>query len=256
VTLVFHLAGAVKALNRAGYERINHTGTRNLLAAVAARAPRALFVHVSSLAAAGPSIDGGCSARPPEQTRPVSNYGESKRLAELAVCSSGLAWTIVRPPVVYGPGDAATRLLFRQACALRCPVPREPRPLSVIHVEDAVSALLLAAAGSAVSAIVPLDGRDRTDTHAFLRAIADACGHRARFVFVPKVLATVAAGVADCWAAVSRRPGFFSRDKVAEIHASGWVADGRVARERLAFEPAIGLQAGLREVALREGFRT
>jgi nucleoside-diphosphate-sugar epimerase len=126
----------------------------------------------------------------------------------------------------------------------------------VIHVEDVVTALLLAGSGSAAACVVPLDGAERTDTHALLRAMADACGRRIRYVVLPRSLAVVAAGAADFWAAIARRPGFFSRDKVAEIHAPGWIADGRVARERLVFEPSVGLAAGLRGIAELEGLRT
>jgi uncharacterized protein YbjT (DUF2867 family) len=141
-SVVLHLAGAVKALSRADYDRANVTGTRDLVAAVAAAAPTAHFVLVSSLAAAGPSVDGRGSDAAPDACAPVSHYGDSKRRGELEVTDSDLRWTIVRPPVVYGPGDAATRLLFRQAMGLLVPVPWSPQPLSVIHSDDVVAALL------------------------------------------------------------------------------------------------------------------
>src|SRR3546814_19298491 len=45
----------------------------------------------------------------------LSDYGWSKELAERHVKASGLDWTIVRPPAIYGPGDQEMLELFRMA---------------------------------------------------------------------------------------------------------------------------------------------
>ena len=116
--LVFHVAGTVKASRASTFMASNVGGTQRLVAAAAAGTDRCRFVLVSSLAAAGPSVDGTGTYRPAAECRPVSAYGESKRQAELVVAGSGLPHAIVRPPFVYGPGDPGTRLLFRQASAL------------------------------------------------------------------------------------------------------------------------------------------
>ena len=105
----------------------------------------------------------------------MSNYGESKRLGEIQVGESGLPFTILRPPIVYGPNDAATQLLFRQALALVTAVPWKSRPLSVMHAMDVAEALWLAVQRRPRGVTLPLEGPERTDTHALLRAIAAAC---------------------------------------------------------------------------------
>lgn len=254
VTLVLHLAGTLKSLDRAGYDQVNRGGTERLVAAVATAAPGAHVVLVSSLAAAGPSADGIGSDRLPDQTQPVSLYGASKRAGELAVVRAALPWTILRPPVVYGPGDAATRLLFRQANAPLVAVPRRPRPLSVIHADDVVDAVLAAAERRPVGAVLPLDGPERTDTHALLRTIATACGRSARLLSVPMPVAAFAACCADVWGRIRGEAGFFNRDKVREIRAAGWVADGSAARTVLGVAPRVPLAAGLAAIARAEGF--
>ena len=254
VGAVLHLAGTVKAWRRSGFDAVNVDGTRRLVAAVEAAARGAHFVCVSSLAAAGPSVDGVGSAVMPDRCRPVSGYGESKRRGEVAVVGSRLAWTIVRPPVVYGVGDAATRLLFRQACGLITAVPIRTRPLSVIHCDDVVEALLRALTRRPAGVVLPLDGPERTDTHAFLRAIAAACGRRARLFPVPMSVAHAAAVVCDLYASLRCKAGFFSRDKVREIRAAGWVADGEPAFRCVGFTPRVGLAEGLAVVARAEGF--
>lgn len=253
VALVVHAAGSLKAWDRGGYDAVNVDGTARLLAALAAAAPAAHVVHVSSLAAAGPSADGRGTDTPPGQCRPVSAYGDSKRRGELAVAESQLSYTIVRPPVVYGPGDGATRLLFRQALAPVTAVPRRSRPLSVICVDDVVTALLLAAEKRPHGAVLPLDGPERTDTHAFVRAIAAACGRRARLLPVPLPVAGLAAGACDLFARLRGTPAYFNRDKVRELAAVGWVADGGPARAQLGFVPTVSLADGLAMVARAEG---
>jgi len=254
--VVVHLAGSLKSYDRTGFDGVNKHGTERLLDAVAARAPGAHFVHVSSLAAAGPSRDGASSGTPAEHCRTASNYGESKRLGELHVAESGLPFTILRPPVVYGPGDAATRLLFRQALAPVTAMPSAPRPLSIMHVADVVAALRLAIEQRPVGVTLPLDGPERTDTHALMRAIAEACGRRARLVPVPLFVAGLAASACDLWARLTSRPGYFNRDKVREIAAVGWVADREPARDCLGFVAQKSLPAGLVEVAEAEGLAT
>jgi nucleoside-diphosphate-sugar epimerase len=254
VGLVFHLAGTLKASYAGGYDAVNSIGTARMVAAAQQFAPSCHFVLVSSLAAAGPSLDGAASLLSPDHCRPVSAYGESKRRGELAVTGSGLRWTLVRPPVIYGPRDPATRLLFRQACAPVCAVPSSPRPLSVIHVQDVVAALLAAGSQRVHGAVLALDGPERTDTHSLLRAIAQSCGRTARLVPVPLAIAAVAAAACDVVARITGKASFFNRDKVKELRAEGFVADGRELQRVLGVVPKIALAAGLAAVARSEGF--
>ena len=256
VDLVVHLAGATSALSAADYFRANAAGTRNLVNAVRKSAPQATLIHVSSLAAAGPSPDGEGTDLPPDRCQPCSLYGESKRRGELAVVESPgeFQWLILRPPLVYGPGDRATRLLFRQALAPLTPVPWTDRPLSLIHVRDLVQAIVLAGSSSSSQRILPLEGPDRLTIHGLPRAIAAACSLRARLVPLPLFGLRGIALLADATARLRGRPGLFSRDKVREIAAAGWVADPRPAREVLGFDAEIPTRQGFRDTAREEGF--
>lgn len=254
VTVAVHLAGSLKAYRRRGFDDVNVFGTQRLVAALAQVAPSAHVVHVSSLAAAGPSVDGATSAASAEHCRTVSRYGESKRLGELAVIDSGLPFTILRPPVVYGPNDGATRLLMRQALAPLTAVPWRERPLSVIHADDVCEALWRAVQQRPTGVFLPLDGPERTNTHALMRTIAAACGRRARLLPMPMALASLAAFACDGVAWLRKQPGYFNRDKVREIGAVGWVADGRPVQRCLGFEPQQTLLAGMAAIARSEGF--
>lgn len=160
---VIHIAGVVNALTPEGFTRGNIDGTRAVLAAAEA-AGVGRFVHVSSLAAREPGL---------------SQYGRSKAGAEDAVRASSLAWTMVRPPAVYGPGDLEMLELFRAARFGVLPMPPAGR-LSLIHVDD-LARLLLALAGQDTGRAIyePDDGTPDAWTHTgFARAIGTAVGRR------------------------------------------------------------------------------
>lgn len=160
---MIHIAGVVNAPTPEGFTRGNVDGTRAVLAAAEA-ADVGRFVHVSSLAAREPDL---------------SQYGRSKAGAEDAVRASPLAWTMVRPPAVYGPGDLEMLELFRAARFGVLPMPPAGR-LSLIHVDD-LARLLLALAGQDTGRAIyePDDGTPDAWTHTgFARAIGTAVGRR------------------------------------------------------------------------------
>ena len=122
-----HIAGVVNAPSAAIFTAGNVTGTANMLNA-AKKAGMAHFIHVSSLA-----------ARQPE----LSDYGRSKAEGEALVPQSGLAWTIIRPPGIYGPGDSEFLDMFKLAAKGLALLPPKGR-VSLIHVDD-MARLLVAA---------------------------------------------------------------------------------------------------------------
>ena len=113
---IVHVAGLTNAPDPAAFEEANVDGTARLIAAARhSRAKR--FVFVSSLSAREPGL---------------SAYGASKARAEKLVEASGLDWTIVRPPGVYGPRDVDYFEMFRSARFGFVPLPpggagRRPR---------------------------------------------------------------------------------------------------------------------------------
>lgn len=127
--VVVHIAGVVNAPDRAAFAVGNARGTIAVIDAMRKRGVRRL-IHVSSLAAREPDL---------------SDYGWSKALAERHVQASGLDWTIVRPPAIYGPNDREMLELFRMAKRGVMMLPPGGR-LSVIEVGD-LARLLLTLAG-------------------------------------------------------------------------------------------------------------
>lgn len=127
---VLHCAAAVRGRSAADFESPNVDGTAALLRAIAdCGTPRLL--HLSSLAAREPSL---------------SWYSASKRRAERLLVEGApptLAWCLLRPPAIYGPGDRELLGLWRLARRGWLLVPGNRRSrLSFLHVDDLVAALL------------------------------------------------------------------------------------------------------------------
>ncbi len=140
---VYHVAGLTAGKNRHELFDVNAEATRRVLSHVKrAAAGLRRFVYVSSLAAAGPSRLG----TPLDQSHlpsPVSAYGESKLAGEEIVRASGVPWTIVRPPAVYGPRDAEFLRLVKLARWPMLPLMGDPhQEFSFIYVTDLASALI------------------------------------------------------------------------------------------------------------------
>src|SRR6185436_1274681 len=102
------------ALRAADYHSGNVTATRNLMQGMSNSVAR--LIHVSSLAAMGPSPD-GAPLREEAEPHPLTCYGKSKFEAEqlLRRSEASSRATIIRPPVVYGPRDVDVYQIFKAA---------------------------------------------------------------------------------------------------------------------------------------------
>ena len=246
VDTVIHLAGVTKARNAAEYDRGNALATANLLGA-AAHVDR--FVHVSSLAAAGPST----ANRPlteADEPHPVSRYGRSKLAGEQAVRLSPLAarTVIVRPPVVYGPRDLDVYQMLRTvARGWMAQIGTTPRRFSHIYVGDLVDGMIAAADGArAGGEVFYLADPAPVSWDEFGSVAARLMGRKLRTVAIPEKAAYVLGLCAEWWARLSGKPGILSRDKVREACCAGWVCDSGHARRELGFSASTGLAEGLR----------
>ncbi len=150
---IFHLAGRAhqadrRATENAEHERANVRVTENLLRAATANGARRI-VFASSVAAMGSARAACLDESAP--AAPVSAYGRTQLVAEgrvLAVrASSGPEGVVLRFPLVYGPGQKGNldRLLRAIVGGRFPPPPKIRNRRSVLHVDDAVAALRLAA---------------------------------------------------------------------------------------------------------------
>lgn len=146
--VVLHIAAALDG----AYGIQHHTnveGTRAVMQAAADAGVRRV-VHVSTIAVYAAPLTGRIDEDAP--TRPgVYPYSVTKKLAEDVVreigAQRGIAWTIVRPGMIYGPGAGTwTEGLFRLATAPVTPFPIGGRGTAQpIFAADLVDLMLLLA---------------------------------------------------------------------------------------------------------------
>jgi UDP-glucose 4-epimerase len=241
---VIHIAGVVNAADAEGFQAGNVRGTANMLAA-ARGAGAARFVHVSSLAAREPSL---------------SHYGASKADAERLVMTSSLDWVIVRPPGVYGPGDAEMLDLFKLARLGFGLAPGGPNArISLIHVDDLARALLALASGGPSREVLELDdgaGARGGYAHAdHAGAIAAALGrNKVRMIAVSDGLLHRAAGIATSVADMRDRLPTLSRDRARYLAHPDWVVRGGNDRIADLWQPHYGLAQGMADTVA--GYRS
>lgn len=232
---VLHVAGLTSSHDPAAFAQANVAGTAALIEAAKGAGVRR-FVLVSSLAAREPSL---------------SAYGASKAEAERLVGASGLDWTIVRPPGVYGPRDIDYLEMFR-AARLGC-VPLPPRGASsIIHVADL--ARLLLDVIDAPPALVrhrlfePDDGREGGWSHRELaQAIAAAVGRRR--VLAPHLPRSLMLAGARIDGALRGPRARLTADRASYMAHPNWVARSDRAVPQEVWAPRIEGSEGLAQTA-------
>jgi nucleoside-diphosphate-sugar epimerase len=208
---VVHIAGAIAAGDRAGFFAVNAEGTRRIAEAARAAGVKS-FIHVSSLA-----------AREPE----LSDYGASKRAGEDVLTGYGADFdlTILRPPVIYGPGDRSSLPLLAQLTRSVAFLPGAPKSrFSLLHVEDFAAAIAWALDGSPRGVHEIDDGTEGGYAWADVVAIAGKSrGGGIKAVYLPRgLLFAVSVPVAAAARLMGAVP-FFSPDKVRQLYHPDWV---------------------------------
>jgi uncharacterized protein YbjT (DUF2867 family) len=229
---IVHIAGLINAADRAGFEAVDVAGTAALVDAARAAGVRR-FIHISSLA-----------AREPE----LSDYGWSKARSERIVAASGLDWTIVRPPAIYGPGDRETFELFKMARRGLVALPPKGR-FSVLHVEDLCRLILVSLdrPEAVLQTYEPDDGRaEGWDHRHFARTLGRVFGKRAATVAMPKM---VMQGAARVDRLVRRDKAKLTPDRVRYYCHPDWVVTAEARPPAELWAPAIRTPTGLKATA-------
>lgn len=245
--VIYHVAGVVAARSEADFMAANRDGTRNVIEA-AERIGVGRLVLVSSMAAAGPTIKGR-PLKGDERPRPVTAYGRSKLAAEQIVTSSRLAWSIVRPPMVYGPRDREVLKVFRLARLGLAPVLGDgTQELSAVHGGDLADALIAvgtsaAAAGRAYYACHP-----EIFTGAELAlAVGRAMGKALAVIRVPALIGRGVLMVTEGAARLAGRTTILTADKANEFFQPAWTGDPEPLARDTGWRAARDLRTGLEE---------
>ncbi len=241
---VFHLAGVLRAGCERDFDSGNRLGTANLIQAIREVAAPIRLVHVSSLAAAGPSAEPG-GVGPEVVPAPVSWYGRSKLAAEreLQDATIGGDWTIVRPPAVYGPRDTDVFEFFRMAARGIIAIPGGERWLTVAWVGDVVRAVL-AAAVCKPGRIFHIGEPEPLLLERLVEALGRAGGVTARVVKVPPALISGAGAIGSVLHRLGWRRLALTGDKSRELLARHWSSRTADSLESLGLGPGASFGEG------------
>lgn len=250
--VVYHVAGAIKAVTAKDYYHHNKTGTENVARAmVDAGLIGKRLVYVSTLAAGGPA-DEVMIRNETHVDEPVSHYGKSKKAGEDALIPyrEKLSIVTLRPPSVYGPKDPVSFMLVKAVSNKLVPV-FGPKIYSIVHVVDFVQAIYLA--GKIESdkiksgEVFYICSGEVVPLKEWANEIAKVMGIKPIWLPVPQGVLFLPALVMTLVSRWTKKASVISVDKLNEAYPDRWVCDPQKAKDRLGFSPQISLQAGVRD---------
>ena len=183
--VAIHLVGIIVEKGKNSFERVHHVGTRNVVEA-AKRHGVKRFIHMSAL---GVRADG------------VAEYQRSKWRGEEAVRKSGIPYCILRPSLIFGPGDGFVTQMMEtmHKAPLMRPVPGDGNPkFRPIFIGDVASCFLQAlTSAAATNQTIELGGADELTLNQVLEEIARCAGVRKPAVHIPLPVMMMGAAVAQ-----------------------------------------------------------
>jgi nucleoside-diphosphate-sugar epimerase len=214
----------------AACRRVNVAGTDAALG-IAVQTGARHFVYMSSVKARGEASAAGRPFGVDDALAPEDAYGQSKAEAEALVqaqaAALGIGWTIIRPPMVYGPGGGANMALLAKLARSGLPLPfaSVTNQRSIVHVDnlaDAVRAVVEHAA--AKGHIFYVADPANWSTPGLLRALAAANGQQARLFACPPGLLRLAGAASGQGTKVRRLLDDLAVDRSAIAAVIGWHA--------------------------------
>ncbi len=254
-TTIYHLAGRLyhPSVPAELYYQTHVGGTRVLLEACRGQARLRCIVHVSTTGVHG--VTGEKPADEQAPFAPTNPYEASKLEGELlalrAFREQGLPVSVVRPGLVYGPGDlhllgffwAIQKGLFRV-------IDGGKALLHPVYIDDMVSALLLCAGQArALGRSYSIAGERTVSVRELATAIARALGRELPRGSIPLWLAYLASDLFALLPGMRGERAPLTRSRVAFLTHSR-VYDIRRARVELGYRPEITLEEGIRRTAV------
>jgi nucleoside-diphosphate-sugar epimerase len=237
------------------YVRTNVVGLERLVRAATAVGVQRI-VHVSSVTVHGNDTGGEADETTPLRAEP-NPYSRSKvageRVLQRLVRELGAPVTIVRPGWIYGPGDVASfaRLARMIESGRMSLIGSGENHIPLIHVRDVARGVLLAGeapAGTATARAYLLVNDQPVTQRQFLTAIARELGVPAPTRRIPYELALTAGRVSENLGRLlhRRQPPPLMRYGLQLLGGENRFLIGRARRE-LGFDPAVGLEDGVKE---------
>ncbi|MFP9097810.1 NAD-dependent epimerase/dehydratase family protein [Flavobacterium sp. RHBU_24] len=168
VKAVIHLAAVFRSPDTDLIWKSNLEGTRNLIHAVKSNAPDARFIFASTSHVY--DKNNTHPGREDDALNPQHAYPASKVAAEKELCESGLNWSILRFPFVYGDGDGHLEELPKHVIAANFhPAMR----MSTIHHRDIYTAIEMALQGIMDGRVVNIADEAPTTLYELLQLVGE-----------------------------------------------------------------------------------
>lgn len=253
-TTVYHIAGRLyhPSVPAELYYQTHVQGTQTLLNACQGQAQLQRIVYVSTTGVHG--ITGEVPATEDAPFAPTNPYEatklEGERLASKAWQEQSLPVSVVRPGLVYGPGDlhllgfflTIKKGLFRV-------IARGKALLHPVYIDDMVSALLLTAEHpQAVGRIYSIAGDHPVTIRELATAIAHAQGLKLPTGSIPLWLANLASDIFAIVPGMQGERAPLTRSRVKFLTNSR-IYDISRARSELGYTPEVGLEEGMQRTA-------
>ena len=168
VPAIIHLAAVFRTQDTDLIWRSNFDGTRNLITAAKTHAPNVRFILAST--AHVYNINNPHPGREDDGVEPEHAYPASKVAAEKELRDSGLNWTILRFPFVYGDGDGHLEMLPKQVVAAKW---HPAMKLTTIHHRDIATAMSMALAGTMDGRVVNISDDAPTSIYELVRLVGE-----------------------------------------------------------------------------------
>ncbi len=232
VDMVVHLAARAHVMRDgasdplAEYRQVNVAGSE-CLARAATAAGVSRLIYMSSIKVNGEAtVDSPfCESDAPA---PLDAYGRSKWEAEQALsriaAETGLGLTVLRPPLIYGPGVKGNlaRLIGWIERGLPLPFASIVNRRSLIYLENLIDATLAVMRHPAPGRLYLVSDAHDLSTSQLIRALARGLGKRPRLLAVPPSLLRLAGACAGQRDTVERLVGSLQIDASRIAAEIGW----------------------------------
>jgi nucleoside-diphosphate-sugar epimerase len=254
ITTIYHCAGRLyhPSIPAALYYRTHVEGTAALLNACQGQSQLRHLVHISTTGVHGTT--GVTPAAEDAPFAPTNPYEATKlhgeQLAYRAYQEQGIPVSVVRPGLVYGPGDlhllgffaAIKKGLFRV-------IDGGKALLHPVYIDDMVTAMLLCGEQSqAIGRIYNIAGDQPVSIRELATAIAHALDRKLPTGSIPRWLANLASDLFAITPGLRGEQAPLTRSRVKFLTHSR-IYDISRARSELGYKPEVGLEEGMKRTA-------